>query len=279
MEGFYGMEGDPLPLMIQKSDGGYNYATTDLAAFKYRTEQDCAERILVVTDGGQKLHFAMVSKAAELVGYLDSEKCRFDHVTFGVVLGEDGKKFKTRSGETVRLVDLLHEAIARAKVLLEERSHEDPEEAAKVLGINAVKYADLSSSRTKDYTFSFDRMLKFHGNTAVFLLYSYVRIRSIQRKVAASHDSKIMIEHPSEISLALHLRRFSETVEMISQELTPHHLAEYLYALAEKFNAFFRDCRVEGDKQEGSRLLLCDLTARILEKGLHLLGLETLEKM
>lgn len=280
MEGFQGMEGEPLPLIIQKSDGGFNYAATDLAAFKYRTREDLAERILVVTDGGQKLHFSMVSKAAELVGYLNPEKCRFDHVTFGVVLGEDGKKFKTRSGDTVRLIDLLLEAIAKAKEILTERLSEDIEEASKVLGINAVKYADLSSSRTKDYTFSFERMLKFQGNTAVFLLYSYVRIRSIQRKVASLENSApIALDHPSEISLGLHLRRFGEVLMVVEQELTPHSLAEYLYALAEKFNAFFRDCRVEGDKEEASRLALCELTAKVLEKGLHLLGLKTLEKM
>lgn len=280
MEGFVGMEGEPLPLIIQKSDGGFNYATTDLAAFKYRTKEDLAERIVIVTDAGQRLHFAMVSEAARLVGYLNEEKCQFDHVPFGVVLGEDGKKFKTRSGETVRLIDLLQEAVDRAKALLEERGHEDVEAAAKILGMNAVKYADLASSRTKDYTFSFDRMLKFQGNTAVFLLYSYVRICGIQRKVKhAASDAKIQLEHPSEVALGLHLRRFGEVLEIIDRELTPHHLAEYLYSLAEKFNAFFRDCHVENDAKEGPRLLLCNLTAHILEKGLYLLGLETLEKM
>lgn len=286
MDGFFGMEGERLPLIIQKTDGGYNYATTDLAAFKYRTTIDLAERILIVTDGGQKLHFAMVSKAAELVGYLDPKKCQFDHVTFGVVLGEDGKKFKTRSGETVRLIDLLKEAIARAKEILKERlsgaTDEELEESAKILGINAVKYADLSSSRTKDYTFSFDRMLKFQGNTAVFLLYSYVRIRSIQRKVGRSIreiKESINLEHPSEIALGLHLRRFGEVLYLVDRDLMPHQLAEYLYVLAEKFNAFFRDCRVEGDPKEAPRLLLTEITALILEKGLSLLGLSTLEKM
>lgn len=286
MDGFFGMEGERLPLIIQKTDGGYNYATTDLAAFKYRTTIDLAERILIVTDGGQKLHFAMVSKAAELVGYLDPKKCQFDHVTFGVVLGEDGKKFKTRSGETVRLIDLLVEAIARAKEILKERlsgaTDEELEESAKILGINAVKYADLSSSRTKDYTFSFDRMLKFQGNTAVFLLYSYVRIRSIQRKVGRSIreiKESINLEHPSEIALGLHLRRFGEVLYLVDRDLMPHQLAEYLYVLAEKFNAFFRDCRVEGDPKEAPRLLLTEITALILEKGLSLLGLSTLEKM
>jgi arginyl-tRNA synthetase len=286
MDGFFGIEGEKLPLIIQKTDGGYNYATTDLAAFKYRTTIDRAERILIVTDAGQKLHFSMVSQAAELVGYLHPNICQFDHVTFGVVLGEDGKKFKTRSGETVRLIDLLLEAVGKAKELLKERFQDarenELEESAKILGINAVKYADLASSRIKDYTFSFDRMLKFQGNTAVFLLYSYVRIRSIQRKVGRAITEikeEIDVQHPSEIALGLHLRRFGEVLALIDRDLMPHQLAEYLYALAEKFNAFFRDCRVEGDPKEGPRLLLSELTARILEKGLNLLGLSTLEKM
>lgn len=288
MDEFKGKEGSTLPLIIKKSDGGYNYATTDLAGFKYRIQQDGAKRIVIVTDAGQNLHFSMVSKAAELVGYLDPNQCHFDHVTFGVVLNEEGKKFKTRSGETVKLIDLLQEAIDRARTIFEERFDDiDPQEletSAKILGINAVKYADLSSSRTKDYVFSFDRMLRFQGNTAVFLLYSYVRIRSIQRKVTDSLETvqkehTITLAHPSEIALGLHVRRFGEILEVIERELTPHLLAEYLYALAEKFNAFFRDCRVEGDEQEGPRFLLAELTARILEKGLYLLGLKTLEKM
>jgi arginyl-tRNA synthetase len=230
----------------------------------------------------------MLFKAAEKAGYLDPKKVRVDHVPFGVVLGSDGTKFKTRSGDIEKLIDLLYEAVKQAKAILHERIPDLPEKelnhTAEILGIDAVKYADLSSHRIKDYMFSYERMLRFEGNTAAFLLYAYVRTQSIKRKVgkdmaALLEKDKIVLEHPTEIDLALHLRRFGETLESVAEELLPNRLAEYLYTLAEKFHAFFRDCRVEGSPQEDSRLLLCEATGRILHKGLEILGLKTLEKM
>lgn len=288
LEGFQNREGEPLPIIVQKSDGGYNYDTTDLAAIRYRIFEDKADRIIVVTDSGQSLHFQMIFAAAQKAGWLHPDRTQVDHVGFGLVLGADGKKFKTRSGDTEKLIDLLQEAIERARAILKERlpeaSSSEIEHLAKVLGIGAVKYADLSSQRTKDYTFSYDRMLRFEGNTAVFLLYAYVRIMGIKRKTGANMQQvlahhQIAVAHPSEISLGIHLRRFAEVLELVAKDLMPNRLTDYLYELAEKFNAFFRDCRVEGSAEEGSRLVLCELTARILKQGLEILGLETVERM
>jgi arginyl-tRNA synthetase len=288
LEGFKNREGEPLPLMIQKSDGGYNYDTTDLAAIRHRIFVEKADRIIIITDSGQSLHFQMIFAAARKIGWLDPKKTEVDHVGFGLVLGSDGKKFKTRSGETEKLIDLLTEAVDRARVMVQERLPEAPkqeiEHLAKVLGIGAVKYSDLSIHRTKDYTFSYDKMLRFEGNTAVFLLYAYVRINGIKKKTNADigmlkKQHKMNVQHPSEISLGVHLRRFGEILESVSRDLLPNRLTDYLYELAEKFNAFFRDCRVEGSPEEGSRLLLCELTAKVLQKGLHILGLETVDRM
>ncbi len=287
LDGFVNRDGTSLPMIIQKSDGGYNYDTTDMAAMRHRTQVEKADRIIIVTDAGQSMHFAMIAQAAQMAGYLP-ENVRFDHVPFGVVLGPDGKKFKTRSGETEKLVDLLLEAVSHAKKILQERlpdlSAQELNRSAQILGIDAVKYADLSGHRIKDYVFSYDRMLKLEGNTAAFLLYSYVRIQGIKRKVGKEisdviQKATIVLEHPSEIALALHLRRFGEILDAMSKDLLPNRLCDYLYELAEKFNAFFRDCRVEGSAEEGSRLLLCEATSRVLEKGLNLLGLKTLDRM
>lgn len=288
LEGFFNRDGTPLPMIIQKSDGGYNYDTTDMAALRHRIQVEKADRIIYLTDAGQSLHFAMLFKAAEKAGYLDPEKVRVDHVPFGIVLGPDGKKFKTRSGETEKLIDLLLESISRAKKVMHERLPDLPENelnrVSKILGIDAIKYADLSSHRIKDYVFSYDRMLRFEGNTAAFLLYAYVRIQGIKRKVGKEINEVlqrtcICLEHPTEITLALHLRQFGEVLDIMARDLVPHRLCDYLYELAEKFHAFFRDCRVEGSPQEESRLLLCEASARVLEKGLNILGLKTLDRM
>lgn len=286
LDGFAGRDEKPLPIIIQKSDGGYNYDTTDMAALRHRIEEEKADRIIIVTDAGQSLHFQMLFKAGEKAGYLPGH-VRVDHVPFGVVLGPDGKKFKTRSGDTEKLIDLLFEAVGHAKKVLQARlpdlSPAQLDQAAQILGIDAVKYTDLSSHRIKDYLFSYERMLRFEGNTAPFLLYAYVRIQSIKRKVGKDLTrlihARIILEHPTEIDLALHLRQFGETLFAVAEELLPHRLAEYLYTLAEKFHAFFRDCRVEGSPQEESRLLLCETAGRILHKGLELLGLKTLDRM
>ena len=288
LDGFQNREGDTLPLMIQKSDGGYNYDTTDMAAIRHRIEHDHADRIIIVTDAGQNQHFRMIFKAAELAGYLDPKKVRTDHVPFGLVLGSDGKKFRTRSGDTERLIDLINAAIEQAGKILEERSPEMPEEErhtlAKALGIGAIKYADLSCHRTGDYSFSYDRMLRFEGNTAAFLMYAYVRVNGIKRKIKADIDavlksSHIQLQHPSEIALGVHLAQFGEALEQVADDLLPNRLTDYLYNLADKFNAFFRDCRVEGTPEQNSRLLLSEAAARVMHQGLEILGVKTVDKM
>lgn len=287
LEGFVNRDGEPLPFMLQKSDGGYNYATTDLAAIRHRITEEKADRIIYVTDAGQATHFAMLFKAAEKVGYLDSHKVRVDHVPFGVVLGPDGKKFKTRSGETERLIDLLTTAIEKATEILEERNKNQTSpfnkseiaHIAKTLGINAIKYADLSGNRINDYVFSYEKMLRFEGNTAAFLMYSYVRIHGIKRKISEPKLATIQLEHPSEVALGCHLAQFAEILDSIADDLMPNRLCDYLYELAEKFNAFFRDCRVEGSAEQAQRLSLCELTAKILKQGITLLGLNSVEKM
>lgn len=288
LEGFQNREGEPLPMILKKSDGGYNYATTDMAAIRHRIEVEKADRILYVIDAGQATHLQMVFKAAEKAGYLDSTKVRVDHVAFGLVLGPDGKKFRTRSGETERLIDLLNGAIDEADQILQERnptmSSAERHQLAKALGIGAIKYADLSCNRVGDYSFSYERMLRFEGNTAAFLMYSYVRVGGIKRRlqidpVAVMSHTHIQLEHPSEVALGLHLLRFSEALSSAADEMLPNRITDYLYGLAEKFGAFFRDCRVEGTLQQNSRLLLAEATARVMKQGLDLLGVPTVERM
>lgn len=288
LEGFQNREGETLPLMIQKSDGGYNYDTTDMAAIRYRIQEEKADRIIYVTDAGQSTHFQMIFKAAEKAGYLDPQRVRVDHVPFGLVLGPDGKKFRTRSGETERLIDLLQAAIDQAEKILAERNldmaPQERKQLAHALGIGAIKYADLACHRMSDYVFSYDRMLRFEGNTAAFLMYSYVRIGGIKRKIGIDPKSledkhHIHLEHPAEINLGLHLLRFNEVLNQVAEDLLPHRLTDYLYTLAEKFNIFFRDCRVEGSSQQNERLLLCEATARVMKQGLDILGVPTVEKM
>lgn len=288
LEGFQNRDGETLPLMVQKSDGGYNYDTTDMAAIYHRIKEEKGDRLIYVTDAGQSTHFQMVFKAAEKAGYLDPNKVRTDHVPFGLVLGKDGKKFKTRSGDTERLIDLLQAAIDQAEQILIERSPEMDFEArkqlARALGIGAIKYADLSCHRVSDYTFSYERMLRFEGNTAAFLMYAYVRVAGIKRKVQVDPNQlmkthEIHLEHPSEIALGMQIMQFSETLDQMANDLLPNRLTDYLYTLSEKFNAFFRDCRVEGSSEQDSRLLLCEATAKVLEKGLDILGVRTVERM
>ena len=287
IEGFQNREGNPLPIIVQKSDGGYNYDTTDIAAFRHRCKVEKADRIIIVTDSGQALHFQMLYPLVVKAGYLDPNKTRFDHVTFGVVLGEDKKKFKTREGETTKLIDLLTKAVDHAKKILKEKLDLDDKtlnEYAKRLGISAIKYADLSNHRIKDYVFSYDKMLSLEGNTAAFLFYSYVRILSIKRKVNLDLNKiittdKIELQHPSEISLGFHLARFQEVIDLMQKDLLPNRLADYLYELATRFNLFFRDCRVEGTSEQNSRLLLSFLTEKTLKMGFDILGLMPLDRM
>ncbi|NGX55489.1 MAG: Arginine--tRNA ligase [Chlamydiae bacterium] len=283
------LEGYKLPLMVQKSDGGFGYDATDLAAMSQRVKDEKADRIIVITDAGQSLHFDLLFHGSVKAGYLDPKKVRFDHVPFGLVLGNDGKKFRTRAGDTEKLIDLLNAAVEQAQKILADREHNmneaEVEKLAKILGIDAVKYADLSCNRISDYQFSYDRMLRFEGNTAAFILYSYVRISGIKRKVGDVNIEELMkkatisLNHPSEIELGLHLLRFRETLEAMAEDLFPNYLTDYLFNLAQKFNGFFRDCRVEGSAEQESRLLLCEAAAKTMARGLHLLGLQTVERM
>jgi len=293
LEGFTNKKGEPLPLIVQKSDGGYNYATTDLAALRYRIEQDGANRIIYVTDAGQANHFAQVFQVAQRAGWLP-ETVEIVHVPFGLVLGEDGKKLKTRSGETVRLRDLLDEAIARARADLETRIQEEErqeteefiEHVAQVVGMAAVKYADLSQNRTSNYVFSFDKMLSLKGNTAPYLLYAYARIQSIGRKGGIDFEqlrtsTQVSLKEDQEATLAKHLLQVSEVIKEVEQELLPNRLCQYLYELSEKFSQFYDQCPVLKAEESVrlSRLILCDLTAQTLKLGLSLLGISVLERM
>ena len=293
LEGFTNKEGQPLPLIIQKTDGGYNYATTDLAALRYRIEQDRANWLVYVTDAGQANHFAQVFQVAHRAGWIP-DNIEIVHVPFGLVQGEDGKKLKTRSGETVRLQDLLDEAIARTRTDLESRLKEEGRQeteefiahAAQVVGISAVKYADLSQNRTSNYVFSYNKMLALKGNTAPYLLYAYVRTQCISRKGEIDFeqmgvDAKIVLQQEIELVLAKHILQLSEVLSAVEQDLLPNRLCQYLYELSEKFNQFFDRCPVLKAEEpvRTSRLVLCDLTARTLKLGLSLLGIQVLERM
>ena len=276
-------------MIVQKSDGGYNYATTDLAALRHRVNVEHGSWLIYVTDAGQAQHFSMVFAACRKAGYYEPSKVRIDHVPFGLVLRTDGKKFKTREGETEKLIDLLQSAIDKAQEILTARNNPDFSSAetaqmAKILGLNAIKYADLANNRVSDYTFNLDRMLQFEGNTAAFLSYAYVRIQSIKRKINVDIDqllsnTKVGLQTPEEIELAIQLLQFPDTINNFLHELLPNRLTDYLYRLAESFHVFFHNCRVEGVAEQNSRLLLCEAVSKILTQGFELLGLKLLQKM
>jgi arginyl-tRNA synthetase len=273
------------PALIRKSDGGFNYTTTDLATLAFRLEKWSPDEIIYVTDGRQQLHFQQVFAAFRK--WHGESKTKLAHVWFGSILGEDGKPFKTRSGETVKLADLLDEAEERAFKIVSEKNPDLPEnqrrEIARVVGIGAVKYADLLPNRQSDYIFSWDKMLALTGNTAPYLQYAYARIQSIFRKAENPDLSKaeIKLASPEEISLAKHLLNFSLTLEAVAEEYRPNFLCAYLYELAGKFTSFYENCPVlkADDATRNSRLLLCDLTARVLKQGLNVLGIEVVEQM
>lgn len=278
-------KGFDIPLMVQKSDGGFTYDTTDLAALRYRVFEDRVDEIIYVTDAGQSLHFQILFAAARQIDYLPNHVL-VQHVPFGLVLGADGKKFRTRSGAIIKLKSLLQEAVDRAYDLaLEKNPHQEPEQLkilAHALGISAVKYADLSTDRKQDYTFSYAKMLRFEGNTAPFLLYSLVRSISISRRLrerGVDEPSELFLEHASEIKLSLLLARYPEALMAAKRDLAPHRLAHHLYAIANSFNAFFRDCPVIGSPKESSRACLTQLTEKILREGIELLGLISVQTM
>ena len=289
-EGFKDRDDKPLPMIVQKNDGGYLYATTDIAAARYRIRELQANRIIYVIDARQSLHLSMLFATLAKAGWLDGD-IKLEHVSFGTVLGADRKPFKTREGGTVRLADLLDESIRRTASVIDEKnpdiSAEQKQEIATIVGIGALKYADLSNERIKDYIFDWDRMLALDGNTAPYLQNAYVRIRSIFRKgkieTEALDIQALCIQEPFEHALALKLFRFSHTVDSAAEKLEPSRLCTYLYELASTFHAFYENCPVLKDDVpelvRDSRLVLCDLTARVLRRGLQLLGIETVEQM
>ncbi|MCW3170874.1 arginine--tRNA ligase [Shewanella subflava] len=280
-------EGEPLPVIIQKADGGYLYATTDLAAMRYRSNVLKADRALYFVDLRQALHFQQVFNLARLAKFVRPEMT-LEHMGFGTMNGEDGRPFKTRSGGVVKLVDLLDEANVRALELVRSKNPDMDEqtltEIARVVGISAVKYADLSKNRTSDYVFSFEQMLSFEGNTAPYLLYAYTRVAGIFKRAEDIDlsQAKIVLEHEKEKDLGTKLAQFNEVLIRMTDKGQPHVLCAYLYELASEFSSFYEACPVlaaDTDAQKQSRLLLAKLTANTLKTGLSLLGIETLERM
>lgn len=278
------------PALIQKSDGAANYATTDLATLAYRLETWHPDEIVYVTDGRQQLHFHQIF--ATFRRWHPETKVKLAHVWFGSILGEDGKPFKTRSGETVKLADLLDEAEERAYGVVSEKNPDLPEaqrkEIARVVGLGAIKYADLVPNRQSDYVFSWDKMLALNGNTAPYLQYAYTRIRGIFRKGGAEAalpdvgtSFPILLNAPDELTLAKYLLNFGLVLEAVAEEYRPNFLCNYLYELAGHFARFYENCPVlkAEPAERASRLVLCDLTAKVLKQGLEVLGIEVLEQM
>jgi arginyl-tRNA synthetase len=288
LDEFKGKENEPLPMIVQKKDGGYLYATTDLAAIRYRLRTLKADRMLYFVDHRQALHFRHLFAVARKAGFAGADT-HLEHMAFGTVMGEDGKPFKTRSGGVAKLTDLLDEAELRAYALVKGKNPEMPDDElrniGRVVGIASVKYADLSKHRTSDYVFSFDQMLSFDGNTAPYLLYAYTRVASIFRRGEIDENQlrgKVSLDEEIEKDLAGKLVQFGEVVNRVAEKGWPHLLCAYLYELSGLFSSFYQSCPVlscEEDAVRQSRLKLAWLTARTLKQGLALLGIETLERM
>ena len=289
------IEGQKTPMIVRKSDGAFLYGTTDLATIQYRMETWRPDAILYVVDYRQSLHFQQLFAVAGMLGY---DNVELQHVSFGTVLGGDGRPFKTRSGDTVGLEGLLDEAVRRALEIVSagddskpdgpELSAEQRRQVAETVGIAALKYADLAQNRTSDYVFSYDKMLAMTGNTATYMQYAYARVRSIFAKGNVDVDAlcnsgaTILLDSPAERALALELLRFSEALDLTVADYRPNQLTAYLFDLANRYSTFFEQChvlRAETDALRQSRLLLCDLTARTIQKGLELLGINVVEKM
>ncbi|XP_077597016.1 arginine--tRNA ligase, cytoplasmic [Stigmatopora nigra] len=293
--------GQSIPLTIVKSDGGYTYDTSDLAALRQRIVDEKADIIIYVVDSGQGTHFQVVFAAARMIGWYDPQVTRVEHAGFGVVLGEDKKKFKTRSGDTVRLMDLLDEGLKRSMDKLKEKERdkvltaEELTKAQRSVAFGCIKYADLSHNRINDYVFSFDKMLDDRGNTAAYLLYALTRIRSIARLAnldaaalkKAAETTDVLLDHEKEWKLGKCILRFPEILQKILDDLLLHTLCDYLYELATTFTEFYDNCYcVEKDRQTGEvvkvnmcRMLLCEATATIMAKGFDILGINAVQKM
>ncbi|MEB3232993.1 MAG: arginine--tRNA ligase [Leptolyngbyaceae bacterium] len=293
LEGFTNMDGKPLPLIVQKSDGGYNYATTDLAAIRYRLDEDKAQRVIYPVGAEQTNHFAQIFQVGRRARWITDE-VEFIHAPFGNVLGEDGKKLKSRSGDALKLEEMLEEAIAHARADLISRLQSDNREESEafidevscVIGISAIKYADLSQNRTSNYIFSYDKMLALQGNTAPYMINAYVRVRGIGRKgdidfAALGEDQTIHLQEDWEFALAKHILQLDEILVAIDQDLLPNRLCQYLFELSQKFNQFYENCPVlkAAEPIRTSRILLCDLTAQTIKLGLSLLGIPVLDRI
>lgn len=294
LEGFKNKDGQPLPFLIQKSDGAFLYATTDLAALRFRLGELKADTVIYVTDARQALHFQMLFAAAKAAGWV-RDGIALEHITFGTMLGEDNKPFKTRTGGTVKLKDLLDEAVERAAAVVEQKNPDLPAEQkkqiARAVGVGAVKYADYANNRNSDYVFSFDKMLAMEGNTAPYMQYAYARIQSIQRKaeekgVNVAEELKnintVPLTDTAEKDLAKLLVRYDQAIAASMAECRPNYLTGYLYDVAQAFSRFYTACPVLAAEPQSrpTRLLLCELTARVIKHGLtELLGIEVLEQM
>ncbi len=293
LEGFEAKDGSPLPVIVQKSDGAFLYATTDLAALRYRSGELKANRVLYFVDNRQSLHFKQVFTLARLAGFVKPDE-ELSYMPFGTMLGEDKRPFKTRSGELIKLADLLDEAESRALSIVEEKqpqlSIDEKHRIARQVGIGAVKYADLSKNRTSDYVFSWESMLSFEGNTAPYLQYAYARIQSIFRKFQAQGgDLKLLhaidaleLNEIEEKRLALKLMQANDVLESVASSGYPHYLCEYLFELTQHYMSFYEQCSVlnaEGENIRSMRLYLCMLTASTLKLGLDVLGIETPDSM
>lgn len=288
LDEFRNKDGDALPVIVQKSGGGFLYATTDLAAIRYRQNQLHADHVMYFVDQRQGLHFQQIFTLARKAGFVRAD-VQLDHYGFGTVMGKDGRPYKSRDGGVTKLADLLDEAEKRALALLQSKnsqlSESEQQHVAKVIGISSVKYADLSKNRTSDYIFDWDTMLSFEGNTAPYLLYAYTRVTSVFNKAeidAASISAPFVLEDERELALANLLVRFNETVYSVADKAMPHFLCGYLFDLAGAFSTFYEACPILAEPREEirlSRLKLAALTAKTLKTGLSLLGLETLEKM
>ena len=289
LDEFKNKEGEPMGVIVQKKDGGFLYTTTDIAAAKYRYETLKADRALVFSDTRQSQHMQQAWLITRKAGYVP-DSFSLEHKNFGMMLGKDGKPFKTRTGGTVKLADLLDEAIERATVLINEKntnlSDEEKTAVIEAVGIGSVKYADLSKNRTTDYVFGWDNMLSFEGNTAPYMQYAYTRIRSIFNKAdvnpTALAEAKIQLSDEKERALAIKLLQFEEAVQTVGKEGTPHVLCAYLYELAGIFSSFYEHCPILNAEDENvklSRLKLASLTEKTLKQGLALLGIKTIEKM
>ncbi|HFJ3797990.1 TPA: arginine--tRNA ligase [Salmonella enterica] len=289
LDEFKNKEGDPMGVIIQKKDGGYLYTTTDIACAKYRCETLHADRVLYYIDSRQHQHLMQAWTIVRKAGYVP-DSVPLEHHMFGMMLGKDGKPFKTRAGGTVKLADLLDEALERARRLVAEKNPDMPadelEKLANAVGIGAVKYADLSKNRTTDYIFDWDNMLAFEGNTAPYMQYAYTRVLSVFRKAnideQALASAPVIISEDREAQLAARLLQFEETLTVVAREGTPHVMCAYLYDVAGLFSGFYEHCPIlsaENDAVRNSRLKLAQLTAKTLKLGLDTLGIETVERM